>query len=252
MEREALRALILEKDAMEKEIMDLNEALSTDNLGGVSTPVVDAEGFPRADIDVHTTLTLRNRLARLNTDHKALMARIEQGLLGALPPSRPSGGPPPPPPVSRPPIVAASADAAPTGATPLVTAASTGPIPMEVVDVSELALEGDGLTPFALVDEVAADGPAGAAGLHVGDELLRFGALHCRNHDGLRGLARLTQRSVGEPIGLLVLRTAAAPAPAEPAEAAGAARRGKHVVRLELVPRRWAGNGLLGCHLQPL
>ena len=57
MDRAALKELILQKDAMEKEIMDLNEALSADNLGGANTPVCDAEGFPRADIDVHTPLT---------------------------------------------------------------------------------------------------------------------------------------------------------------------------------------------------
>ena len=95
MDRAALKTLIAQKDAMEKEMLDLNEALSASNLGGVSTPVIDAEGFPRADIDVHTTLTLRNRLARLNTDHKELMSRIEQGLLGALPAQprqQPTGG----------------------------------------------------------------------------------------------------------------------------------------------------------------
>ena len=30
------------------------------------------------------------------------------------------------------------------------------------------------------------------------------------------------------------------------------AASGRQVVRLELVPRRWAGQGLLGCHLRPL
>ena len=102
---------------------------------------------------------------------------------------------------------------------------------MEVVDVSELG--GEVLEPFAEIDEVASESPAATAGLRVGDTLLKFGTLHARNHDGLRALARLTQRSVGEAIGLLV-------------------RRGEEHVRLELRPRRWAGQGLLGCHLRPL
>ena len=84
--RAALKALVVQRDAMEREILDIQEALSADNLGGVNTPIVDREGFPRADIDVHTTLTLRNKLVKLNNDHKALMARIEAGLMGALPP----------------------------------------------------------------------------------------------------------------------------------------------------------------------
>ena len=45
-----------------------------------SAPLVDAEGFPRADVDVHATRTARHRLACLNTDHKALMEEIEKGL----------------------------------------------------------------------------------------------------------------------------------------------------------------------------
>ena len=131
-----------------------------------------------------------------------------------------------------------------TGATLPAPAASTGPIPMEVVDVTDLGDDAP-LSPFAEIDEVAEEGPAASAGLRVGDLLLKFGALTSRNHDGLRALARLTQRSEGDTIALLVSRTADEGA----AAAEGAA--GQHV-RLALRPRRWAGNGLLGCHLRPL
>ena len=240
MDRAELRALIQQKDEMEKEIMDLNDALTADNLGGVGTPVIDGEGFPRADIDVHTTLTLRNRLVRLNNDHKALMLRIEHGLTGVLPPAatRPAAPPRPAPPPAAPPP-------SDTGATLPPPAAPTAPTPMEVVDISELTLASDEpIDPFAEIDEVAPDGPAAGAGVRVGDLLIRFGHLHARNHNGLRALAQLTQRSVGSNIGLLVQRAVAA-------EGGGGAGRTEHV-RLQLQPRRWAGNGLLGCHLRPL
>ena len=95
---------------------------------------------------------------------------------------------------------------------------------------------------------MASDGPAASAGLRVGDRLLKFGHVHARNHDGLRALARLTQRSEGEGIALIVLREGAA----QEAASGGAASGGAGAVRLELRPRRWAGNGLLGCHLRPL
>ena len=107
MEREALKALLRDKDAMEAEMAGISEALSADNLGGVRTPVIDAEGYPRADIDVHTTLTLRNRLARLNSDHCELMGRIEAGLRGVFTPSQGQTSsnaavpPAPPPPCKR-------------------------------------------------------------------------------------------------------------------------------------------------------
>ena len=275
--RAALKALVVQRDAMEREILDIQEALSADNLGGVNTPIVDREGFPRADIDVHTTLTLRNKLVKLNNDHKALMARIEAGLMGALPPlsSQPTGGgaaaaaarapAPPPAPVRAPapappratpapapaPAPAADATGSPAGV------GSTGPIPMDVIDVSDGSSNAAALQEleaFALIDEVAQEGPAAAAGVCVGDELLRFGSVHARNHDGLRALARLTQRSEGEALSLLVRRKVSPTIEVSgggSGEGAVAVQAMQHV-RLELRPRRWAGNGLLGCHLRPL
>ena len=47
--RAALKALVVQRDAMEREILDIQEALSADNLvSGGNTPIVDREGFPRS------------------------------------------------------------------------------------------------------------------------------------------------------------------------------------------------------------
>merc|ERR1719450_1107882 len=40
-------------------------------------PLVDSQGFPRADIDVHDVTIKRNRLACIDTDHSSLMKEIE-------------------------------------------------------------------------------------------------------------------------------------------------------------------------------
>lgn len=87
----------------------------------------------------------------------------------------------------------------PTGCTPPALATSTAPVPMEVDDNEDLVA-------YAEIDEVAEGGPAAAAGVAVGDNLLRFGNVTASNHDGLRALARLTQRSVGDTIVLVVRR----------------------------------------------
>ena len=202
-----LRALMDQKDAMEKEIVDISEALSADNLGGVSGPLVDAEGFPRADVDVHATRTLRNRLAILNTDHQRLMQQVEQALFAhhaalreGAPPLERQPSPMPPPPNSSLPRAPLPAPAA----TPV--APSAGP-PTTPHDSNALPNGHVTLLPFAEIDEVAEGGPAAAAGIQRGDKLLRFGGLHAGNHDQLRALARLTQRSEGDVIPLLVLRT---------------------------------------------
>lgn len=47
---------------------------------GVKGKLIDAEGFPRADVDIHTVRIHRNRLAHLQTDHQAAMKQIEQAL----------------------------------------------------------------------------------------------------------------------------------------------------------------------------
>ena len=91
--------------------------------------------------------------------------------------------------------------------------------------------------PFAEIDEVAMGGPASDAGIQRGDLLLSFGGVTAGNRDQMRALARLTERSEGGVISLLVLRTQA-----------GREER----VPLELCPRPWAGPGLLGCRVRPV
>jgi len=205
---------------MENEIAEIVEALSASNMGGTSGALVDQEGFPRADIDVHTTRTLRHRLACLNTDHTALMGQIERSLwsLHAATASDAPQRPRAPPPVQ--PSAQHSIGETGTADAPMVTAMTNGHDPSEAA-------------PFALVDGVAPEGPAAQAGLQVGDLIVRFGSVHADNHDGLRSLARLTQRSEGTSIPLLVLR-------------------GEESVQLVLVPRRWSGTGLLGFHINPI
>ena len=50
-------------------------------MPGVKGSLVDAEGFPRADIDLFEVRKLRNRLACLQTDHCNLMKELDGALL---------------------------------------------------------------------------------------------------------------------------------------------------------------------------
>jgi len=205
---EALQALMRQKDALEEEAATLTEQLSASNMGGASGPLVDSEGYPRADVDVHATRTLRNRLACLNTDHRQLMAQIETAMheLHAS---------------------AAATGSACAGSTPRATTAPAAP-PVAVNGHTDLP-------PFALVDSVDPGGPAADAGLQVGDRLLRYGGLHAENHDQLKALGRLTQRSAGGEVQVIVRRASTA-----------------SPVEICLRPRTWEGPGLLGCHLTPI
>ena len=49
-------------------------------MPGLRGNLVDAEGFPRSDIDIYEVRKARHDLACLQTDHQALMKKIEQGL----------------------------------------------------------------------------------------------------------------------------------------------------------------------------
>mmetsp|Transcript_16419 Transcript_16419/g.33475 ORF Transcript_16419/g.33475 Transcript_16419/m.33475 type:complete len:179 (+) Transcript_16419:354-890(+) len=55
-------------------------------MPGVTARLVDDEGFPRSDIDVHLVRSQRSRLAVLRTDSEQLLARIEASLHRLLPP----------------------------------------------------------------------------------------------------------------------------------------------------------------------
>jgi 26S proteasome non-ATPase regulatory subunit 9 len=83
--KKALAALDVKRKALEMEADTIHSELTTEGPEGqppmgVDTPLVDTDGYPRADIDVYRARTLRGRLKVIQTDHKALMKEIEKGL----------------------------------------------------------------------------------------------------------------------------------------------------------------------------
>lgn len=84
--RDSLRARALAIDAERLSIeKDIAECMAT--LGENATaPLVDADGFPRADIDVAEVAHVRGVLSRLRTDLKLKMKEVEAALLAALAP----------------------------------------------------------------------------------------------------------------------------------------------------------------------
>ena len=49
---------------------------------GLTDPLIDGEGFPRADVDLMECRKLRHRHACLQTDYKNLMKKLEAQLFG--------------------------------------------------------------------------------------------------------------------------------------------------------------------------
>ena len=86
--QQKLVSLDAQRKALEEEAEELTLQLTSptgsDLTGppiGIDTPLVDRDGYPRADIDLYLARTLRGRLAEIQTDHKQLMKEMESIML---------------------------------------------------------------------------------------------------------------------------------------------------------------------------
>jgi len=135
-----VRALMVRKEAIEAEL-DAQSSILKANSSTMETPLLDADGFPRADIDVWAVRHARVRIIELRNDLSAVMDRIMLGLQSVYDPSA-------------------------------VSATEAGEEPS-----SSPAASLDTLRPFAKVDGVAPGSPAATAGLLREDLVLSFGTL---------------------------------------------------------------------------
>ncbi|KAJ3414566.1 26S proteasome non-ATPase regulatory subunit 9, partial [Chytridiales sp. JEL 0842] len=95
--RVELELLSTRKKDLEREIDDLFEILNEAKVG-LDDPLVDAEGYPRADVDVYSIRHVRSKLRQLQNDHKSLMKELEgcvQTIFSQANASRPANAPPP-------------------------------------------------------------------------------------------------------------------------------------------------------------
>ncbi|KAF8964394.1 hypothetical protein BDZ97DRAFT_1816331 [Flammula alnicola] len=83
---EQARALMSQKDIIEAELETHISILQVNNVT-MQTPLVDFEGFPRADIDIYAVRGARVRIIELRNDHKAVMDLIAKALEGIYDPT---------------------------------------------------------------------------------------------------------------------------------------------------------------------
>ncbi|KAL0861691.1 hypothetical protein ABMA27_009174 [Loxostege sticticalis] len=208
--RDRVMRLMEEKDRIENEIREQTAVLESNNVG-MSDPLVDADGFPRGDIDVYKVRHARHRIICLQNDHKSLMKRIEQGLAEVHSDFVGPNG-------EGPSVVV------PTPSAPHANGySSNGHSNGDSVNVNEPG--------FAIVGQVQEGSPADLAGLCENDELLQFGSINSRNFSDMPQIFDLVSHSVGQNIRVQL-------------------RRDHRVINLTVVPRPWAQPGLLGCHIR--
>ncbi|KJA16473.1 hypothetical protein HYPSUDRAFT_71316 [Hypholoma sublateritium FD-334 SS-4] len=83
---EYARSLMAQKDNIEAELESHVSILKANNVT-MQTPLVDFEGFPRADIDIFAVRSARVRIIELRNDLKAVMDSIGKALEGIYDPA---------------------------------------------------------------------------------------------------------------------------------------------------------------------
>ncbi|XP_064824362.1 26S proteasome non-ATPase regulatory subunit 9-like isoform X2 [Oncorhynchus masou masou] len=167
---EDVQSLIKKKDTIEEQIKSYYDVLEDQEVG-MEGPLVDAEGFPRADVNVYQIRTARHTISCLQNDHKAIMVEIEEALhrLHALEKAK------------------REQDQAES---------QTESMEQEVTLPS----------PFARVDAVSQGSPACQAGLRISDEIIAFGSINTGNFQNLQNIASVVQHSEGRPLNVTVIR----------------------------------------------
>ncbi|XP_041856052.1 26S proteasome non-ATPase regulatory subunit 9 [Melanotaenia boesemani] len=165
-----VKSLIKKKDEIEEQIKAYYDVLEDQGVG-VEGPLVDAEGYPRADVNLYQIRTARHNISCLQNDHKAIMAEIEEALHK-------------------------------------LHAREKAKREQDEAEAQVEAME-QRVTlppPFARVDAVTEGSPASGAGLRVGDGVIEFGSVNTDNFQNLQNIASVVQHSEGKPFRVTVIR----------------------------------------------
>ncbi|XP_001359015.1 26S proteasome non-ATPase regulatory subunit 9 [Drosophila pseudoobscura] len=179
--KERLERLMAAKTQLEAQISKNGEILAANDNVGMTGPMIDAEGFPRNDIDIYQVRQARQTIICLQNDHKELMNQI-QNLLNQY-----------------------HSEIATTDPE-LVNRASA----LELD--SERGLGGANIAPpdirpIVVVNLVSPSSPAEEAGLRVGDNICRFGSVNSNNFKGDLGqIGEVTRNMQNQNVQLKVMR----------------------------------------------
>lgn len=217
------KCLIEKRDGIESEMDSIIARLCVAGGPGITGNLVDAEGFPRSDIDVPAVRADRLRLSELRNDHKDITNKINENIQ-VLHSARLVQK-------KTPVFVEYSKEGLrPRLANTVASVSSQDAIPVDTHSFMEVDV--DIGVPFAVVDEIADASPSAEDGLELGDQIVKFG--NVESGGGLlRRLASEAQSNQGHAVALVVLRQGV-------------------LINLAVTPRPWHGRGLLGCHFRIL
>lgn len=172
-----IQELMRRKEEIEAQIKANYDVLEGQKGVGMNEPLVDCEGYPRADVDLYQVRTARHNIICLQNDHKAVMKQVEEALhqLHARDKEK----------------QARDMAEAHREAMSHRLGQSESPSPPQA---------------FARVNSVSPDSPAGIAGLQVDDEIVEFGSVNAQNFQSLQNISSVVQHSEGKPLNVTVMR----------------------------------------------
>eukprot|EP00127_Corallochytrium_limacisporum_P001261 Clim_evm31s47 gene=Clim_evmTU31s47 len=177
-----VRELLEQRKGIEEKIEEYHGILKSQGVD-MNTPLLDAEGFPRADIDLYQIRHARHNIICLGNDHVEVMKKLEQALHD---------------------IHAQSCEARSAESAGVAGGSST----RERVErkpkpaVKEYSIG----NAFLKVNDVAANSPAAEAGLQAGDLVFQFGTLTENSFKQLTDVATVVQHAENEILAVGVLR----------------------------------------------
>ncbi|XP_024614462.1 26S proteasome non-ATPase regulatory subunit 9 isoform X2 [Neophocaena asiaeorientalis asiaeorientalis] len=171
-----IQELIRRKEEIEAQIKANYDLLESKGIG-MNEPLVDCEGYPRADVDLYQVRTARHNIVCLQNDHKAVMKQVEEALhqLHARDKEKQARD-----------LAEARKEA-----------------------MSHGLGQSQDLSPaqaFAIVNSISLGSPASIAGLQVADEIVEFGSVNTQNFQSLQNIGTVVQHSEGKPLNVTVIR----------------------------------------------
>uniref|UniRef100_A0AC34FR28 Nas2 N-terminal domain-containing protein n=1 Tax=Panagrolaimus sp. ES5 TaxID=591445 RepID=A0AC34FR28_9BILA len=164
--------LIAKRDAIDAKIEEYTATLTANSVD-MKAPLVDAQDFPRNDINIYEVRDARVNIIRLRNDRDQLTKEIEEKISNI------------------------HTDTTKTDPKTSQTAA---------VEDDEPPVRRTTNKPILRISSVSEGSPAEEGGLEVDDLVIQFGKLHGDNFTGLEQLAEETKSYLGKVLKITVLR----------------------------------------------
>ncbi|EYC11384.1 hypothetical protein Y032_0050g1890 [Ancylostoma ceylanicum] len=220
--KEEAKDLIAQRDRLDAEIEQNFEVLKK-NDSTMDSPLVDKEGFPFSHIDVYGVRQARHNIICLRNDRKALTEKIEKAIQKShaegkeMKESKSDND------------EEASDELVPPGS----REAAAKEEEQEEKHEAPVLVHRTSNKPFIKVTTVMQNSPAAEGGLMADDLIIQYGMLHADNFKDMKEVSATTAKHEGQKLRVTVLRN-------------------NRAARLEIFPRRWSGNGILGCGIVPI